>query len=125
MKETIKSIEKLLIDIENLDFEDLNIEEKKYMCLELNRQFNFVKSRFEKEQHIINCHLGYCDFSGNLNYNALEFERILKHFSCARRAKGKFTFPNRDCGCNKRKSKIANKGWFNLLLNQIGKKSKC
>jgi hypothetical protein len=109
MKETIKSIEKLLIDIENLDFEDLNIEEKKYMCLELNRQFNFVKSRFEKEQHIINCHLGFCDFSSNLICEALEFKRILKYFSYARRAKGKFTFPNRDCGCGKRKDK---KGWF-------------
>jgi hypothetical protein len=96
MKETIKSIEKLLIDIENLDFEDLNIEEKKYMCLELNRQFNFVKSRFEKEQRIINCHLGFCDFSGDLIYKALEFERILKHFFYTRRAKGKFTFPTRD-----------------------------
>lgn len=104
MKETIKSIEKLLIDIENLDFEDLNEEEKKWLCSELNRQYNScIKIPFEKEQHIINCHLGFSDFSGNLNYNALEFERILKHFSCTRRAKGKFAFPNRDCGCNKRK----------------------
>jgi hypothetical protein len=94
MQKIINSIKELLTEIEALDFEDLNEKEKKYMCLELNRQFNFVKSRFEKEQHIINCHLGFSDFSGNLNYNALEFERILKHFSCTRRAKGKFILLN-------------------------------
>ena len=91
MKETIKSIEKLLIDIENLDFEDLNEEEKKWLCSELNRQYNScIKIPFEKEQLLKNCCLGYREENYYLLELALKFQDTLRY---PRRAKIKL-FPH-------------------------------
>lgn len=102
MQKIINSIEELLTEIEALDFEDLNEEEKKWGCSELNRQYNScIKIPFEKEQLLKNRCLGYREENYYLLRLALQFRDILRTLSYKRRAKIKdrhwgFIFPTRD-----------------------------
>lgn len=101
MQKIINSIEKLLTNIEALDFEDLNDEEEKWLCSELKRQYNsYIKKPFEKERLFNNCYLGCCNENYYLLGLALKFQDILLVLFNARRAKIKsrwgFLFPTRD-----------------------------